>query len=202
MGEHSLQFAALVGSRICHDLISPIGAINNGMELIAMSGQSTSPEMALISESIDAANARIRFFRIAYGPASDAQQLSASEIASLLTDITKGSRLSLTYDLPDNLPRSEAQLIFLAFQCLEQALPYGGDISLSPQNGRWRFIARSDRLSFDPNLWSMLENGKDVASDTMSTPAHVQFLLLPLHAAAKGRRIEVTQGDGTALLVV
>jgi len=38
MGEQNLHFSALVGSRICHDLISPIGAINNGMELLSMSG--------------------------------------------------------------------------------------------------------------------------------------------------------------------
>jgi len=40
----------LIGSRICHDLISPVGAINNGLELLLMSGMNMSPEVALIDE--------------------------------------------------------------------------------------------------------------------------------------------------------
>jgi histidine phosphotransferase ChpT len=63
------EIAALIASRICHDLISPIGAIGNGMELMALSSgqEQSSPELDLISQSVENANARIRFFRIAYG---------------------------------------------------------------------------------------------------------------------------------------
>ena len=66
------EIAALIASRICHDLISPIGAIGNGMELMALSSgqEQSSPELDLISQSVENANARIRFFRIAYGSAS------------------------------------------------------------------------------------------------------------------------------------
>ena len=61
------DLAALIASRICHDLISPIGAIGNGVELLAMEPGGTLPEMALISESVANANDRIRFFRICFG---------------------------------------------------------------------------------------------------------------------------------------
>ena len=61
------DLAALLGSRICHDLISPIGAIGNGVELLMMEGGTPSPELVLIAESVAAANARIRFFRLAFG---------------------------------------------------------------------------------------------------------------------------------------
>ena len=72
MAQTELDLAALISSRICHDLISPIGAINNGLELLGMSGQSLdTPEMSLINESVQNASARIRFFRIAYGAASE-----------------------------------------------------------------------------------------------------------------------------------
>ncbi len=56
----SPDLAALIGSRICHDLISPIGAIGNGLELLSMAGAG-GPEVALISDSVSNANARIRF---------------------------------------------------------------------------------------------------------------------------------------------
>jgi histidine phosphotransferase ChpT len=72
MAQNDLDLAALVSSRICHDLLSLIGAINNGLELLNMSGASPiGPEMQLICDSVKSASARIRFFRIAFGAASD-----------------------------------------------------------------------------------------------------------------------------------
>ena len=76
------DLAALLGSRICHDLISPIGAIGNGLELLMMDGSAAGPEMALISESVGNANARIRFFRVAYGLAQGNQRLGRVQSAS------------------------------------------------------------------------------------------------------------------------
>ena len=60
MQQRNLNLSALIGSRICHDLISPIGAINNGLELLGMTTRQAGPEMALISESVENAAARIR----------------------------------------------------------------------------------------------------------------------------------------------
>ena len=54
------DLTALLGSRICHDLISPIGAISNGVELLLMDNVAKGPEMTLIAESVANANARIR----------------------------------------------------------------------------------------------------------------------------------------------
>jgi histidine phosphotransferase ChpT len=65
----NIELTSLIGSRICHDLISPLGAIGNGVELLAMSEVAKGPEMSLIAESVENANARIRFFRVAFGAA-------------------------------------------------------------------------------------------------------------------------------------
>ena len=200
MGEHNLQFAALVGSRICHDLISPIGAINNGMELLSMSGLPPSPEMALIAQSVDAANARLRFFRIAYGAPNDAQLLGQSEITSILRDITEDSRLSLHWKSTENHTRSEVQLVFLAIQCAEQALPYGGEIAIHFENARWRLELNAERFTLDPVLWSTLEISGTAETDII--PAHVQFLLLPLYAAEKSRKVQVIQSETKITLIV
>jgi len=56
------ELSALLGSRLCHDLISPIGAISNGMQLLEMTTSPT-PEVELIRQSVDNVNARIRYFR-------------------------------------------------------------------------------------------------------------------------------------------
>jgi histidine phosphotransferase ChpT len=89
------DLSALIGSRICHDLISPIGAIGNGVELMLMDGGAKSPELALISESVANANARIRFFRIAFGAAGGDTRIARTEVHTVLTEITKGSRLQI-----------------------------------------------------------------------------------------------------------
>ena len=86
---------SLLGSRICHDLISPIGAISNGLELLVMDGAQGGPEMVLISESVANANARIRFFRIAYGIAQDEQRIGRAEVMSVLSDVTSGGRIKI-----------------------------------------------------------------------------------------------------------
>ena len=69
MDQHIDNLAALIGSRICHDLISPIGAVTNGLELMSMAG-GTGPELELVNESAANANARIRLFRLAFGQAT------------------------------------------------------------------------------------------------------------------------------------
>lgn len=90
MRPSNLNLAALIGSRICHDLISPIGAINNGLELLGMTAPTEGPEFELISQSVGNASARIRFFRIAYGAAS-VQLVGRAEIVSILADVMGGA---------------------------------------------------------------------------------------------------------------
>ncbi len=197
MGEHTLQFAALVGSRICHDLISPIGAINNGMELLSMSGGQNSPEMELIAQSVDAANARIRFFRIAYGAPNKKQHLGQRDITALLHDISKDSRLDLHWHPQGDISRSEIQLAFLAIQCAEQALPYGGRVDILRIDRRWQLDLSAERLILDPDLWDAFAQpviqSRDAHHEVI--PAHVQFLLLPMHASSLGRSVSYQTTD-------
>jgi len=66
---NSQDLSALVASRLRHDLGNPLGAVSNGVELLQMSGMANSPEMALIADALRDTEARLRFFRIAYGAA-------------------------------------------------------------------------------------------------------------------------------------
>ena len=117
------DLSALIGSRICHDLISPIGAIGNGIELLIMDGAMKSPEIALISDSVIHANARIRFFRVAFGAASGDQRIGSPEVISILSDMTRGARIAITWDTPADLSRAEVKLAFLACSALKARCP-------------------------------------------------------------------------------
>ncbi|WP_317054692.1 histidine phosphotransferase family protein [Roseovarius rhodophyticola] len=176
MSYNTNSLATMIGSRICHDLISPLGAVNNGLELMQLSNSTESPEMSLISQSVTYANARIRFFRLAFGMASEDQMTGAEEVNTILHDLQTDGRLKIS-DFPQGVhPRSQVRAILLAILCAEQAIPYGGQIAITEQNGTWNVIAQSDRLKPDPELWGLL-NGTDLAQSL--TPAAVQFAILP-----------------------
>ncbi|MCB1363295.1 MAG: histidine phosphotransferase [Rhodobacteraceae bacterium] len=191
MGESNVNLAALIGSRICHDLISPIGAIANGLELLDLTGTAPGPEMALIADSAGHAGARIRFFRIAYGGPGQ-QSMGRAEVVSILHDLGQASRFRMDWAVPDAQPRAQVRLAFLALQCLETAMPFGGDASVGMDAQGWVVSGRSDKLNVDAALWSRLsghEPEPDSGADSGISPALVQFALLPELAAELGRDV-------------
>ncbi len=184
----------LIGSRICHDLISPVGAITNGLELLEMAGTPKGPELSLIGDSVEHASARIRFFRIAFG-AAGTELLSASEVTPLLADLEKNTRVSIQWEASKPAARRDVRLAFLGLLCIESALPFGGRVVVHTENGTWSLTATADRMRIDPALWRRLTEPSGTAG---ITPASVQFALLPLVAADEGRTLTVT-ADETAI---
>lgn len=192
MAQSELDLAALISSRICHDLISPIGAINNGLELLGMSGQSLDgPEMSLINESVQNASARIRFFRIAYGAASD-QEIGRAEVISILNDMLGAGRLNVEWGPLEGQPRKVVRLALLAIQCLETAMPYGGRIEVSSSRKQWKIHGKSEKFNQIDELWSAVTS-KNAAPNI--TSAHVQFSLLPAAATEQNRDVRVTRSS-------
>ena len=77
----------LVSSRICHDLVSPVGAINNGVELIQELGEDAGAEaMQLIAASAVQASARLKCFRLAYGAAGTDKNIGFREVKDAFTE--------------------------------------------------------------------------------------------------------------------
>jgi histidine phosphotransferase ChpT len=187
-----LDLAALLGSRICHDLISPIGAIGNGLELLMIESAAQGPEMALIGESVGHANARIRFFRVAFGTASPQQRISATEVRSILSDLTRGGRLSIAWHSAADLSRVQVKVAFLMLMCLESALAYGGKITVQAEGERWQFDAQTTKLRREGPLWEMLTNP---AAAPEVTPATVHFVLAAQEIAR--RRMALAAEYGT-----
>jgi histidine phosphotransferase ChpT len=169
----NLNVADLVASRICHDLINPVGAIANGVELMEMTG-TTSEELDLISEGIHHTSARVRYFRIAFGQADARQQIGPSEVRAIF-DERRSDRISLLWNVQSSRPRQEIKAVFLAIMCLETALPRGGDIKVSFERG-WSIVASADVVDAKPDLWEALA---DMAVPTGIAPQTVSFALLP-----------------------
>ena len=172
------SLAALIGSRICHDLINPIGAISNGLELVGMGGAAPDgPEMSLIQQSCDNATARIRFFRVAFGSAGDVRPFPAPQARRTLIDHYTGMRVVPDWRIGTDLRRDVTQLAYLCVLCLETALPQGGRIVVETCQTDLVVTAEAASLRSDGGLWEMLTTGGPVPVCDLR-PADVQFALL------------------------
>jgi histidine phosphotransferase ChpT len=190
------DLGALLGSRICHDLISPLGAIGNGVELIALSGAEPTPEMALIAESVESANARIRFFRVAFGSAGEEQTIGTQEISAIFEGLSKSGRHRIDWRAGGGA-RREVKLAFLVLLCLENAMPWGGTISAERDGAVFRVTGQAKRLKLDARLWEALA---DPAAPLEVSSAEVEFPLAREEAARLGRKL-VVEADETAIVV-
>lgn len=191
------DIAALIGSRICHDLISPIGAIGNGVELLGMAGSVDGPEMALINESVMNANARIRYFRIAFGAARNEQMIGRAEILSVLADVGAGSRVQVQWRSDEKLLREQVKLAFLLIQCFESSLPHGGTIHVTQDQNGWELRCDAERINIDPTIWEFLVSA-NVSKDI--SPAEVHFALVPDAAKNAQRNLSTDLQDHSITL--
>jgi histidine phosphotransferase ChpT len=187
------DLAALIGSRICHDLISPIGAIGNGVELMLLEQRHAGPEVALIAESVANANARIRFFRVAYGRAGPDQRIARSEILSILGDWTQGARLTVDWIGPVEMSRAEARLLFLIVMCLDQAMAFGGRIRVASTETGWSVLGEAAKLRPLDRLWPVLTGAADAPADL--APSEVQFALARQAALSLNRPLRLDRDD-------
>lgn len=193
------DFAALVSSRICHDLISPIGAIGNGVELLEMTGQGNGPELALISDRAESASARVRFFRIAFGSAKEGQAIGIDEISAILTARSKDGRFRYTWAEDGTIDRPVAKLLFLAILCVEHALPRGGQIRVARTQGGWHIKSVGGKVKLDDVLWGALQQGKEPLS---LDSGRIQFAALAMMLGGSGRQLVVDQTDGQLTLTL
>jgi histidine phosphotransferase ChpT len=174
----SPDLTAFVGSRICHDLASPLGAISNGLELLELSGVTPSPELALLNDSIKAANARVEFFRVAFGSAASGAQLGQATAQQVLAQYFADRRVKPSWEIVGDTPRATAKLLFLLIQCLETGLPYGGNIAISSTNDGW-IVTGTGRTKTDSAAWQAFVQGH---ASTEVYSGNIQFQLASLVA--------------------
>lgn len=212
------DMGALVASRICHDLVNPLGAIGNGVELLMLtagpdpeaapdgvvrlgrggSAGRDSPELTLIAESAAQAAARARLFRLAFGVAQPGQEIASAEMRALLADLSAGSRLSLSWDIAETVARDHARLAMLCALCLESAMAWGGTVRVSRSGGRWQIRGEAARFRDLGPLWTVFDGASGPAAAQLTasvTAAEVQFALAPRRAAETEQVLERWHGE-------
>ncbi|HET7166036.1 MAG TPA: histidine phosphotransferase family protein [Pseudolabrys sp.] len=132
----ALDLAALLCSRVCHDLISPVGAIVNGLEVLEEEKDEATKEFALdlIKKSARTASAKLQFCRIAFGAAGSAgAQIDLGDAETIARGFFEDDKTKLAWNLPRALsPKNRVKLLLNMLVIAGQAIPRGGRISVDP----------------------------------------------------------------------
>ncbi len=128
----------LLSSKVCHDLISPVGAINNGVELIEdIGGSVVDDAMKLISSSATQASKRLRLFRMAYGRAGSEAGVTLKDIRSTAHDYLSQGKSELTWsdehaftELTEH--KGGLKTLLNVLMMAEEVLSHGGQIVVEP----------------------------------------------------------------------
>lgn len=192
------DLSALVSARLCHDLISPLGAIGNGVELLQMSPGAGAAEIELISDSVGIALAKLRFYRIAFGPADPEARLTIEDAADI-TGAMYGGRFSVAWAPMDaNLSRPAARMAFLAILCLEKSLPMGGLVHVTASDEAVSLSVTDRRTAAGPH-WAHVTDGKPLQE---LRPDAVQFPLLRQALLATGGALSAEFSEQSAALTL
>ena len=128
----NLDFAALLCSRVCHDLISPVGAIVNGLEVLEDDNDESTKTFALelIKKSARTASARLQFCRMAFGAAGSAgAQIDLGDAESVARGFLEDDKTKLAWNLPRVLlAKNRVKLLLNLLILAGQTIPRGGTL--------------------------------------------------------------------------
>jgi len=159
-----LELLALVCSRLCHDLVGPVGAVANGIEMAQDDGPAgrQSEALELAADSVAQAGGRLRFMRVALGAnGGPGSSLPLADLAGLAQSHFAGGRVRLDWQASDGtLPRDRGRLLLLMVHLAGECLPRGGAVSVSlGGDGALLVTAAGDRAGPPSDLAAGLANG-------------------------------------------
>ena len=201
----AVEFASLLCSRLCHDLLSPVGALNNGLELLA---DEHDPEMRqrcldLLSESARASANKLKFFRLAFGAAGgfgetiDAREARAA-IEGLFGD---NHRVKIGWLVEAGvLPKPAIKVMLNLALIAGDALVRGGQLDIGAEivGDTIEIVVRGDgpRIVLDPELRNALTD----ADEALITPRAAAAFLVRSLVAENGGTLQVSPADAPVLL--
>ena len=181
------DLAALLCSRLCHDMLSPVGALSNGLELLA---DEKDPEMRkrcfeLLEQSAQISTDKLKFFRLAYGAAGGfGDEVPSQEPKELVEALVRANeRIELEWAVADeNLPKPAVKVLLNLAAIAIDALVRGGTLAVGAErrDGATEIAVRAagPRVAFDASIGKALDGSLAVAELTGRTaPAHMIRLL-------------------------
>ena len=204
---NAVDLASLLCSRLCHDLMSPVGALNNGIELLA---DEQDPDMRekcleLLADSARASANKLKFFRLAFGAAGGfGDEIDTHEAHASLEGVFGAERrIELGWMVSgDKLPKGAVKLLLNLALLGGDALVRGGrlDVGAEKQDGAIELVVRGEgpRILLDPMLRETLAKG---ATGGPVEPRAAGAWLAHSLAADAGGTIRLSDPESEVLLI-
>jgi histidine phosphotransferase ChpT len=201
----SLDLAALLSSRVCHDVISPVGAIVNGLEVLE---EEKDPDMrghalALIKSSASEASARLQFCRLAFGAAgSKGASIDTGDAEHVTRQLFADERTQLHWNVPRVLmSKNKVKLLLNLCLIADAAIPRGGIISVSSagdeERTSFKIEVKGGSVRVASNVPQLLAGEpEEGAIDARSIQAYYAGLI----AQACGLRITIAAAPESAII--
>ena len=199
-----IDLAALLCSRLCHDLVSPVGALSNGIEILAdehddeMRGQ----VLDLLEQSASQTTNRLKFFRLAFGAAGGfGAELSMDEARDALAALLSGHKVALTWTSPHGtLDKRFVKLLLNLALVAGECLVRGGTVAVETSDGDGRVAvavqATGERLILSESVRAAVSGGATLETlGPKSAPAYLAHLV----AQSLDASLTVEEGDGSLL---
>jgi histidine phosphotransferase ChpT len=204
---NAVDLASLLCSRLCHDLMSPVGALNNGVELLA---DETDPDMRekcleLLADSARASANKLKFFRLAFGAAGGfGEAIDTHEAQAALEGLFGPERrIEVGWSVAENkLPKGAVKLLLNLGLLAGDALVRGGRLDVGAENrdGELELAIRAEgpRILLDPALRETLATGG--SGGTVEPRAAAAWLAHSL-AAEAGGSIRISDPSSDVLMI-
>ncbi len=202
---NEIEFAALLVSRVCHDLVSPVGAVVNGLEVLEDERDATmrADALKLVVSSAEQAAARLQFARIAFGAAGSAgAELDLTEVGRIVKGLVQGGKVSVDWQAAAvNWPKDWAKLLMNATLLAADSLPRGGlvRVETSTDPAAPSFTVRATGTNA-----RLLEEVEKAARGEPTVPIDgrsIQPLLVHKLARLLNAGLTLTASEGTVELV-
>jgi len=199
-----LELAALLCSRVCHDLISPVGAIVNGLEVLDDNPKPEDRDFALdlIRKSAKTASARLQFCRLAFGAAGSAgAQIDLGDAQTMARGHIEDNKTTIAWNLPRLLlPKNRVKLLLNMLVIAQQTIPRGGTLTIDPigegETMSFRVTATGLNARVPQNIAEMLAGQAHAADAHAVQPYYTRLLAeacgLKVKLAAEGEAVVAT----------
>jgi histidine phosphotransferase ChpT len=201
----ALELAALLCSRVCHDLISPVGAIVNGLEVLDDNPKPEDREFALnlIRKSAKTASARLQFCRLAFGAAgSSGAQIDTGDAENMARGHLEDNKTKITWNLQRLLqPKNKVKLLLNMLVIAQQTIPRGGVLTVDSvgegDSAGFRVSAAGLNARMPQSIADLLSSGHSASVDAHAVQPYYTRLLaqncgLNVVLAPEGDAIVVT----------
>ncbi len=194
-GPDALTLSALLSSRVCHDLINPVGALSSGLEVLddpAMEGAMHEAAMDLVRSGAQKAIALLSYARLAYGAAGGyGAQISLDDAKKALTDLFDIMKAVLHWKIDSGLaPKENVKVLLVLAYAAADCVPRGGDVVIEGDINNFTITASGKKLLLNDTLVRAL--GGDA---TELTPKMTPALIAAQLVKSVGGVLRVKRSD-------